>query len=111
MLYLAGPPVAPMLTNTMANATEVRLIWSVVSDYDALGIVTGYDVVYTAIATGTSREVFIAGHVYYHDFPGLDPYTEYQFRVAARNVNGTGPFSNTVNVKTLEYSEFGADIP
>jgi hypothetical protein len=103
------PDVAPRITNVMASATIARLTWSVVEDDDARGIVTGYDVSY-GINVQSLRTVYVAGHVYYHDFPGLDPYTTYVWRVAARNVNGTGPFSSTRSIQTLESSELTTTV-
>ena len=37
---------------------------------------------------------------------GLTPYTNYNFRVAGVNDNGTGPFTNVTSILTEEESNF-----
>ena len=37
---------------------------------------------------------------------GLTPYTNYTFRVAGVNDNGTGPFLNVTNILTEEESKY-----
>ena len=96
--------MSPVIVSLAENATEVTVTWSPITNMDARGIVTGYSIQYGP--TGRPQDTAeIAAHVYTHDFLGLEPYTEYQFRVAVRNINGTGAYSSPMTVTTEEDSE------
>ena len=77
----------------------MSLRWREVPCVQQNGPITGYIVRYYAIC-GVNRDVrqnksvVTTGDI----IDGLTPNTEYVFRVAAVNVNGTGPFSEPITL-------------
>ena len=63
------------------------------------GMITGYAVEFQE--QGGAR---IPGEVVGRTFTasGLTPHTNYTFRVAGNNINGTGPFTDTIAILTNE---------
>ena len=97
-VYPSVPSEAPQsLEATFVQPTEVSLRWKEVPCVH--GLITGYVVRYYATC-GANRDVqwnksvMSTGDI----VDGLTPNTEYVFQVAAFNVNGTGPFSESITL-------------
>ena len=94
------------------NSTSLRLQWGLPPESERNGIITQYVVECTGIASVQSPVVptsptFSTPPSLQQLLTGLDPFTSYSCRVAATNVNGTGPFSAWVSATTLEGCELG----
>ena len=87
-----------------ATSTSVTLVWTQISDDDARGVVIGYNVRY-GLRDKTPQILSVAGHVGTHVFNGLTPASTYQFAIAVHNANGSGPYSDVVNVITPDDSK------
>jgi hypothetical protein len=97
----ATPMVTPAIIGLLENATEVTITWAPVTNMEATGVITGYSILYGPVGQ-QQISAEIAAHTYTHDFLGLEPNTQYQFRIAVRNVNGTGSYSSPQTVTTEE---------
>ena len=97
--------VTPAIIGLLENATEVTITWAPVTNMEATGVITGYSILYGPVGQ-QQISAEIAAHTYTHDFLGLEPNTQYQFRIAVRNVNGTGSYSSPQTVTTEEDREF-----
>jgi titin len=95
---LPDPPSAPSnLTATAASSSQINLEWDDnSSDEDGfkIEIKTAADSVYTQIATVGAGDTTYAS-------AGLNPNTEYFYRVRAFNANGNSDYSNVANATTL----------
>lgn len=81
-------PVAPSGTPTVATGPrQVTVTWASVADPDSTAPVTGY-----IILGSTGGTTFVGRNVTSAVVTNLDPAQTYQFRVAARNKNGDGPY-------------------
>lgn len=67
------------------------------------GIITGYLVRVTQASNGNRRQRTSTDATV--TVSSLTPYTQYFVNVAARTVNGTGPFGESYEVTTLEAGE------
>ena len=67
------------------------------------GIITGYRARVTQASNGNTREQTSTNTTV--TVSSLTPYTQYFVNVAARTVNGTGPFGESYEVTTLEAGE------
>ena len=88
--------------NFSTTSRSVGLSWQSILCSERNGRITGYTVELqernTALNYSVNGQNFTA--------TGLTPYTNYTFRVAGVNINGTGPFTDTVTATTNEDSKF-----
>jgi len=61
---------------------------------DQNGPLTGYVIQYTRVGSNDNKEIITSGTT--HKLQGLVAFVDYLVRVAAMNVNGTGPFSGSM---------------
>ena len=80
------------------------MTWDPIACIERNGEITGYAVEFQE--QGGAR--ILREEVVNQSFTasGLHPYTNYTFRVAGVNINGTGPFSNTIIITTGEESVY-----
>ena len=95
------------------DSTSLRLQWGLPPESERNGIITQYVVECTGSASVQSPVVppsptFNTPPSLQQLLTGLVPFTSYSCRVAATNVNGTGPVSAWANATTLEGCELGA---
>uniref|UniRef100_A0A7E4V648 Neogenin-like protein n=1 Tax=Panagrellus redivivus TaxID=6233 RepID=A0A7E4V648_PANRE len=97
------PSKAP--EDVRAEALEngaIRVSWRPLAAVDQNGQITSYRIKYKAKQRGSPVSIAdVEGSSREYTLNGLNPGTQYTVRVAAINTNGTGPFTNWVNVDTL----------
>lgn len=106
--YTAPTSVPEGLTHKSVESMSLTLMWMAVPCSNQRGPITSYRLNYTY-----SNDTFTANNTLevqsrYHKLTGLTPFTNYsvQFRVAAINAKGTGPYNDTVfTVVTLQDGE------
>ena len=86
------------------SQTSLNVLWQLPLEIHRNGIITGHVINYTRDGSDYVIIVNVTGTAYI--ISGLDVYTEYSVRVAAVNVNGTGPFSDAVTGKPGGDGEF-----
>ena len=95
------PTGAPHNVTYYATSTSVNLNWLQIDCIERNGVITNYTVVFQE-----QGEAVIPGEVNVIDrtftASGLTPHTNYIFRVAGVNSNGTGPYTNDITVFTDE---------
>ena len=97
--YHTVPNTEPSINSVILTSTSVNVTWDPIACSERNGEITGYAVEF--------QEQRVRGEeVVNRSFTasGLRPYTNYTFRVAGVNINGTGPFSNTTIITTGEES-------
>ena len=85
----SSPPKNVMVTSV--NPASLRVSWQPLPIISHNGPITGHVIQYTR--GGTSNMMNVNSSTT-QTISGLVPYVDYSVTVAARNVNGTGPFSN-----------------
>ena len=115
---LPSPPPLPVPSSppegvqlVPVSSTSLRLEWGLPEAQGRNGIITQYLVECTGPMVSVQSPVvpssptFDAPPSHQQLLTGLAPFTQYSCRVAAVNVNGTGPFSALANTTTLEGCE------
>ena len=100
IIYTAPSREPRNVTGTAINSTSIRIQWRDVDCIERNGEILAYNITYRAIgysqpslsltASPTKRSLILSN---------LIPRTNYNFLVAAENINGTGPGGN-VTVST-----------
>ena len=81
------------------TSRSVSVSWDTIECIERNGVITDYTVVFQeqggAVIPG---EVNVMDRTF--TASGLTPHTNYTFRVAGVNINGTGPFSDSITILT-----------
>ena len=96
-----APTGAPHNVTFTVTSTSVNINWLEIDCIERNGVITNYTVVFQeqggAVIPG---EVNVMDRTF--TASGLTPHTNYIFRVAGVNSNGTGPYTNNTMVMTEE---------
>ena len=95
----SGPPLSVIAVASSPHS--VFLSWDPPSTLERNGIITSYQVRVIVAESGRQFEHTVET-TYYNVTASITPCTTYNLAVAARTVNGTGPFSNITTVRTLQ---------
>ena len=87
---------------TSVNPASLMVSWQLPSSINYNGPITGHVIQYTGGGTSDTMNVN-SGTT--HTISGLVAFVDYSVTVAARTVNGTGPFSNPVVQRSGEDGE------
>ena len=98
-LVKTAPTGAPRDLSYTVTSTSVNLNWLDIDYIERNGVITNYTVVFQEQG-GAPGEVNVMDRTF--TASGLTPHTNYIFRVAGVNSNGTGPYSNDTMVTTEE---------
>ena len=101
-MILVAPTRPPLNVTPSTTSRSVTLSWSTIECIEQNGEITNYTVVFQKQGT----QAVIHGEVNVMDrtftASGLTPHTNYTFRVAGVNSNGTGPYTNISGILTDE---------
>ena len=98
--FPAAPTGPPLNIITSKSSRSLSLEWNRPRPEDRNGIITDYVIRVTNIRTSVASESTTSSTSY--TMGSLKPCTTYSVVIAARNVNGTGPFSAIYEVQTNE---------
>ncbi|XP_041839895.1 neogenin 1a isoform X5 [Melanotaenia boesemani] len=101
---LSDVPDAPPqnLTLEVQNSKSIMLRWQPPPLSNQNGEITSYKIRYRKGSRRSESAVTTAGTQLYKLIDGLEPGTEYSFRVLAMTVNGTGPATEWTTTETFE---------
>ncbi|XP_061595284.1 neogenin 1a isoform X4 [Cololabis saira] len=101
---LSDVPSAPPqnLTVEVQNSKSIMLRWQPPPLSGQNGEITSYKIRYRKGSRRSESAVTTAGTQLYKLIDGLEPGTEYSFRVSAMTVNGTGPATEWTAAETFE---------
>ena len=91
----SSPPQNVLVTNV--NSASLMVSWQPPPPIDHNGPIT-YMIQYTRVGSSDMMSVNVNSETTEYTISGLVAYVNYSVIVAARTVNGTGPFSNPVSV-------------
>ena len=87
------------------TSRSVSITWDTIECIERNGVITNYTVVFQE-----QGGAMIPGEVNVVDrtftASGLTPHTNYTFKVAGVNINGTGHFSDSINILTHEEGSY-----
>ena len=92
----SGPPI---VIHTEATADSVSLQWSAPTLGSQNGIITGYIIRFSS--NGETINISVASDTMQY-VSEASPFTTYQLSVAAFNSAGVGPFSDVLELRTME---------
>ena len=87
----SSPPQNVMVTSV--HPASLMVSWQPPLEINHNGMITGYTIQYTRTDMNNTMSVNVNSGTT-HTISGLVAYVDYSVIVAARTVNGTGPFSN-----------------
>ncbi|XP_069480708.1 neogenin isoform X3 [Ambystoma mexicanum] len=97
------PSAAPQnLTLEVRNSRSIYVHWQPPPPGTHNGQITGYKIRYRKVSRKSDVTESIGGVQLFQQIDGLERGTEYNFRVAALTVNGTGPATEWVSAETFE---------
>ncbi|XP_030881744.1 neogenin [Leptonychotes weddellii] len=98
------PSAAPQnLSLEVRNSKSIVIHWQPPPPATQNGQITGYKIRYRKASRKSDvTETLVTGTQLSHLIEGLDRGTEYNFRVAALTVNGTGPATDWLSAETFE---------
>uniref|UniRef100_H2L818 Neogenin 1b n=1 Tax=Oryzias latipes TaxID=8090 RepID=H2L818_ORYLA len=101
---LSDSPSAPPQNFTLEvqNSKSIMLRWQPPPPSGQNGEIISYKIRYRKGSRKSESAVITAGTELYKLIEGLDPGTEYSFRVSAMTVNGTGPNTEWTTAETFE---------
>ncbi len=99
-------PTAPPLNVSYGGRTNVSitLIWNPPPFEHQNGQIRSYSIIITYPLSGTQRLLTTNSSYTNFTIGGLQPYSSYLFSIAAETIS-LGPYSNTINVSTVEGSK------
>ena len=100
MCSIAVPSGPPQNTDTSSlSSSSLLLTWDGPLQEQQNGPIVGYSVRVVRVSDSSTTDIHTNDTMLRVD--SLDPYTLYEWRVAARTIAGTGPYSNPVVEQTL----------
>lgn len=97
------PSAAPQnLTLEVRNSKSIIVHWQPPPPGTHNGQITGYKIRYRKVSRKSDVTESIGGAQLFQQIDGLERGTEYNFRVAALTVNGTGPATEWASAETFE---------
>ena len=95
------PSASPNALNvSFITSTSALLTWTQPLLSEQNGVITGYNI--SLIDTTTGHEIYLVSHNVSISVDSLNPYTIYQYRIAAFTSVGLGPYSNLLTFQTEE---------
>ena len=88
------------LSVTVQSSSVVYIEWLPPPLSEQNGMITGYNI--SLIDTTTGHEIYLVSHNVSISVDSLNPYTIYQYRIAAFTSVGLGPYSNLLTFQTEE---------
>ncbi|XP_078541165.1 neogenin isoform X4 [Lissotriton helveticus] len=97
------PSAAPQnLTLEVRNSKSIIVHWQPPPPGTHNGQITGYKIRYRKVSRKSDVTESIGGAQLFQQIDGLERGTEYNFRVAALTINGTGPATEWASAETFE---------
>ncbi|XP_013100735.1 neogenin isoform X4 [Stomoxys calcitrans] len=98
------------VTLEVTSSTSITIHWEPPSEEERNGQITGYKIRYRKLKDAPQVKSTPA-NIRYYELGGLDRNSEYQVKIAAMTVNGSGPFTEWYRVMTLENDLDETQVP
>ncbi|XP_015040312.2 neogenin isoform X6 [Drosophila pseudoobscura] len=109
--YSATPSEPPNnVTLEVTSSSSITVHWEPPAEEDRNGQITGYKIRYRKLKDAPQVKSTPA-NIRYFELSGLDRSAEYQVKIAAMTVNGSGPFTEWYRVNTLENDLDETQVP
>ena len=93
----------------MKGTSWIELTWTIPPAGDRNGIIINYVIDLSSrdknITVAVQTPTFSSPENLYYNITGLSAGSEYTVRVASSTVNGTGPFTREMRIRTLDEGE------
>ncbi|XP_036331556.1 neogenin isoform X2 [Rhagoletis pomonella] len=109
--YSSTPTEPPNnVTLEVTSSTSVTVHWEPPAEEERNGQITGYKIRYRKLKD-TPQVKSTPANIRYFELNGLERHSEYQIKIAAMTVNGSGPFTEWNRVMTLENDLDETQVP
>ncbi|SPP75623.1 blast:Neogenin [Drosophila guanche] len=109
--YSSTPSEPPNnVTLEVTSSSSITVHWEPPAEEDRNGQITGYKIRYRKFKDAPQVKSTPA-NIRYFELSGLDRSAEYQVKIAAMTVNGSGPFTEWYRVNTLENDLDETQVP
>lgn len=108
MFFSIVPSGPPQNITYTATARSILFSWSPILCSQCNGPITSYSIEFQSVVEDTLNITIVRSEVY--NATGLTPHSNYTFRVAGVNSNGTGPYSDVIAVWTKEDSKYASNL-
>ncbi|XP_039953163.1 neogenin isoform X6 [Bactrocera neohumeralis] len=109
--YSSTPTEPPNnVTLEVTSSTSVTVHWEPPAEEERNGQITGYKIRYRKLKD-TPQVKSTPANIRYFELKGLERHSEYQIKIAAMTVNGSGPFTEWNRVMTLENDLDETQVP
>ncbi|XP_075166729.1 neogenin protein frazzled isoform X2 [Haematobia irritans] len=109
--YSSMPSEPPNnVTLEVTSSTSITIHWEPPSEEERNGQITGYKIRYRKLKDAPQVKS-TPGNVRFYELGGLDRNSEYQVKISAMTVNGSGPFTEWYRVMTLENDLDETQVP
>ncbi|XP_034650667.1 neogenin isoform X4 [Drosophila subobscura] len=109
--YSSTPSEPPNnVTLEVTSSSSITVHWEPPAEEDRNGQITGYKIRYRKLKDAPQVKSTPA-NIRYFELSGLDRSAEYQVKIAAMTVNGSGPFTEWYRVNTLENDLDETQVP
>ncbi|XP_058986959.1 neogenin isoform X2 [Musca domestica] len=98
------------VTLEVTSSTSITIHWEPPAEEERNGQITGYKIRYRKLKDAPQVKSTPA-NIRYYELSGLDRNSEYQVKIAAMTVNGSGPFTEWYRVMTLENDLDETQVP
>ncbi|XP_037952309.1 neogenin-like isoform X2 [Teleopsis dalmanni] len=98
------------VTLEVTSSSSITVYWEPPSEEEQNGQITGYKIRYRKLKDAPQTKSTPA-NIRYFELNGLDRHSEYQVKIAAMTVNGSGPFTEWYRVTTLENDLDETQVP
>ena len=110
-MHITAPSGQPQRIASSAQGTSwIEITWMIPSADGRNGIIINYVIDLSSrdenITVTVPTPTFSTPENLYYNITGLSAGSEYTVRVAASTVNGTGPFTEKVRIRTLDDGEY-----
>ncbi|XP_067629929.1 neogenin isoform X6 [Eurosta solidaginis] len=109
--YSSTPTEPPNnVTLEVTSSTSITVHWEPPAEEERNGQITGYKIRYRKLKD-TPQVKSTPANIRYFELTGLERQSEYQIKIAAMTVNGSGPFTEWNRVMTLENDLDETQVP
>ncbi|KAL7046588.1 hypothetical protein ACKWTF_002648 [Chironomus riparius] len=88
------------ITVEATSSTSISIRWEAPPPEHRNGPITGYKMKYRKVKKSGIQTETTPGNVRFYELTNLEKMSAYQIKIAAMTINGTGPFSDWINVET-----------
>lgn len=94
-----------------SDCQSIIIRWEPPPKENQNGPITGYKTRYRKVKAASVQVAMTPGNTRHLELTGLEKMAEYQVKIAAMTINGTGTFTDWIFVETMENDQTETEVP